>query len=358
MAGSAHRPGPAPRLHRATPTSWDFAPRVVVRQDVTTRPAHDGQGRASASSPSRRRPQETNSVFGMSGPHEQPRHPVRRRRRARVHAARRGLARGLLQAARQPRRAGPREHRERRGLRRRDAHPLQARRALLRLDRVHAVAQPAARSSREPRCASSSTTRRTSSRCSAATASAAAGSSARASASSSGYMYTPNSYGFYDENVGTYLPLSAYPPYGSRLPLFHSLDLRVDKTWKFGWGKLGAYLDVLNVYNQGNVDGTLQLQLHAHGLRERPAHHPEPRRSGWSTDDAMRCEARSCGGLVPCSAARGSSSSCAPAVRGRVARSQRCASSRRAPSPPYAQPGDTVTSRCSRTTGGRRSRSR
>jgi hypothetical protein len=72
---------------------------------------------------------------------------------------------------------------------------------------------------------------------------------------SSGYMYTPNAYGFYDENVGTYLALSSYPVDGSRLPLFHSLDIRVDKTWTFGWGKLNAYLDVLNVYNQGNVDG-------------------------------------------------------------------------------------------------------
>jgi TonB family protein len=71
----------------------------------------------------------------------------------------------------------------------------------------------------------------------------------------SGYMYTPSQYGFYDENVGTPLPISNYPPNGSRLPLFHSLDLRVDKTWKMRWGKLGLYLDVLNVYNQGNVDG-------------------------------------------------------------------------------------------------------
>jgi TonB family protein len=72
---------------------------------------------------------------------------------------------------------------------------------------------------------------------------------------SSGFMYTPNAYGFYDENVGAYLPLEAYPAFGSRLPLFHSLDIRVDKAWQFGWGKLSAYLDVLNVYNQGNVDG-------------------------------------------------------------------------------------------------------
>jgi hypothetical protein len=73
---------------------------------------------------------------------------------------------------------------------------------------------------------------------------------------SSGYMTTPNQYGFYDENVGTYLPLSAYPPNSSRLPLFHALDLRVDKTWAMkGGAKISAYLDVLNVYNQGNVAG-------------------------------------------------------------------------------------------------------
>jgi TonB family protein len=71
----------------------------------------------------------------------------------------------------------------------------------------------------------------------------------------SGYMYTPETYGFYDENIGTYLAQQAYPAFGSRLPLFQSLDLRVDKTWKFGWGQIGAYLDVLNVFNNGNVDG-------------------------------------------------------------------------------------------------------
>jgi TonB family protein len=71
----------------------------------------------------------------------------------------------------------------------------------------------------------------------------------------SGYMYTPENPGFYDENTGTYLSQQAYPPNGSRLPLFQSLDLRVDKTWTYGWGKIGIYLDTLNVFNNGNVDG-------------------------------------------------------------------------------------------------------
>jgi TonB family protein len=71
----------------------------------------------------------------------------------------------------------------------------------------------------------------------------------------SGYMYTPETYGYYDENIGTYLALQSQPPFNSRLPLFNSLDLRVDKTWTYGWGKVGAYLDVLNVFNNGNVAG-------------------------------------------------------------------------------------------------------
>jgi|HubBroStandDraft_6_1064221.scaffolds.fasta_scaffold58616_2 TonB family protein len=71
----------------------------------------------------------------------------------------------------------------------------------------------------------------------------------------SGYMYTPQQYGFYDENVGTYSPLEAYPPNGSRLPLWQALDLRVDKQWRFGWGSIRAYLNVNNVYNAANVAG-------------------------------------------------------------------------------------------------------
>ncbi len=71
----------------------------------------------------------------------------------------------------------------------------------------------------------------------------------------SGYMYTPEQYGFYDENVGTYIPLQGYPPDQSRLPTFHSLDIRIDKTWKLPWGSIGAYLDCWNVYNNGNVAG-------------------------------------------------------------------------------------------------------
>jgi hypothetical protein len=71
----------------------------------------------------------------------------------------------------------------------------------------------------------------------------------------SGNLYTPNTYGFFDENGSTYLALNGYPPNSSRMPLFHQLDMRVDKTWVLGRGTIGAYLDVQNVYNQGNVEG-------------------------------------------------------------------------------------------------------
>ncbi|CAN5560014.1 TonB-dependent receptor [soil metagenome] len=72
----------------------------------------------------------------------------------------------------------------------------------------------------------------------------------------SGNNYTPQTYGFYDANAGTYLPLQSYPAYNARLPMFHQLDIRLDKTWKFVNWQLGVYADVVNVYNAGNVEGT------------------------------------------------------------------------------------------------------
>ena len=72
----------------------------------------------------------------------------------------------------------------------------------------------------------------------------------------SGNLYTPRAYGFYDENNAAYLSLNQYPPNGSRLPLFHQLDIRVDKSWTFTHWRMRAYLDVQNVYNHGNVEGT------------------------------------------------------------------------------------------------------
>ncbi len=50
-----------------------------------------------------------------------------------------------------------------------------------------------------------------------------------------------------------------WPMYGetnsTRLPMFHQLDVRVDKNWQFKHVKFGVYIDVQNVYNQKNVEG-------------------------------------------------------------------------------------------------------
>ncbi|OJY29167.1 MAG: hypothetical protein BGO98_43030 [Myxococcales bacterium 68-20] len=72
----------------------------------------------------------------------------------------------------------------------------------------------------------------------------------------SGNLRTPQTYGFFDNNVGAYIPGVSYPPYSARNPMFHQLDIRIDKTWYFEEGvKMSAYLDVYNSYNQGNVEG-------------------------------------------------------------------------------------------------------
>ena len=42
---------------------------------------------------------------------------------------------------------------------------------------------------------------------------------------------------------------------GERFPLFHQLDLRVDKTWIFDTWRFSAYLSLINTYNRGNVEG-------------------------------------------------------------------------------------------------------
>jgi len=71
----------------------------------------------------------------------------------------------------------------------------------------------------------------------------------------SGNLYTPNRYGFYDENSGVYLPDGDFPLNGKRLPLFQQFDVRVDKIWKFKSWSLNAYLDLQNTFNVGNIEG-------------------------------------------------------------------------------------------------------
>ena len=39
----------------------------------------------------------------------------------------------------------------------------------------------------------------------------------------------------------------------ARLPVFHRLDIRVERSWENGWGLWSAFLDVSNVYNRTNI---------------------------------------------------------------------------------------------------------
>ncbi|WP_437970314.1 TonB-dependent receptor [Sorangium sp. So ce260] len=54
--------------------------------------------------------------------------------------------------------------------------------------------------------------------------------------------------------TGTYTPIPFSGPSSERLPPFHQLDLRLDKSWKFKTWQLSAYLDVQNVYNNANSE--------------------------------------------------------------------------------------------------------
>ncbi|MBN2717398.1 MAG: TonB family protein, partial [Deltaproteobacteria bacterium] len=65
---------------------------------------------------------------------------------------------------------------------------------------------------------------------------------------------TPILGGFYNADTDTYWPM-----YGStnsaRMPAFHQLDVRIDKTWVAKHTKSSVYLDIQNVYNRKNPEG-------------------------------------------------------------------------------------------------------
>ncbi len=62
-------------------------------------------------------------------------------------------------------------------------------------------------------------------------------------------------------NALLHAPSGAYTqiPFGTtaseRLPMFHQLDIRLDKRWQFKSWQLSAYVDVQNVYNNANTEG-------------------------------------------------------------------------------------------------------
>jgi TonB family protein len=67
----------------------------------------------------------------------------------------------------------------------------------------------------------------------------------------SGNPYTPLGTGALDASSATTLPTPSLTPNGARLPPFHELDLRVDRSWRLGAARLTAYVDIENVYSYG-----------------------------------------------------------------------------------------------------------
>jgi hypothetical protein len=71
----------------------------------------------------------------------------------------------------------------------------------------------------------------------------------------SGDLYTPMTTGAYNASVGSQLGVSAFPPYGSRLPTFNQFDIRIEKTREYSHWRLTTYLDIQNVYGANNPLG-------------------------------------------------------------------------------------------------------
>ncbi len=70
----------------------------------------------------------------------------------------------------------------------------------------------------------------------------------------SGNPATPVVGAVYDATSDAWVPLYG-PTNSSRQATFHQLDVRADKVWTFDLWKLGLFLDIQNVYNQGNQEG-------------------------------------------------------------------------------------------------------
>ena len=66
---------------------------------------------------------------------------------------------------------------------------------------------------------------------------------------------TANATAVYNEQTDTYTRVASSCQNCSRLPLFHQLDLRLDKKFVFDSWLLNVYVDVQNAYNHGNPEG-------------------------------------------------------------------------------------------------------
>ncbi|HET9959078.1 MAG TPA: hypothetical protein VFQ61_31525, partial [Polyangiaceae bacterium] len=58
----------------------------------------------------------------------------------------------------------------------------------------------------------------------------------------------------YAADAGAYTPLEG-KQFSRRLPLFHQLDVRLDKRWQFRDWRFSTYLDVRNAYSNSAIEG-------------------------------------------------------------------------------------------------------
>lgn len=70
----------------------------------------------------------------------------------------------------------------------------------------------------------------------------------------SGNPDTPVVGSFYNSDTDTYWPMHGATN-SDRLPPFHQLDFRIDKTWEGKYIKQSIYLDIQNIYNRKNPEG-------------------------------------------------------------------------------------------------------
>ena len=68
----------------------------------------------------------------------------------------------------------------------------------------------------------------------------------------SGLPYTPAIGAVFDSDRNLYVPIYA-PPNSERAPIHHQLDLRVDRSWRWGPVVLTGFLDVQNVYMNDSI---------------------------------------------------------------------------------------------------------
>lgn len=68
------------------------------------------------------------------------------------------------------------------------------------------------------------------------------------------FLTRPDADPVVNTDLGTYVPIVGAVN-SDRLPLFHQLDLRVDKTWIFDAWRFSTYLSLVNAYNRQNVEG-------------------------------------------------------------------------------------------------------